>query len=104
MFLRHPKDIKTISGLGEEFSIETHLNAAKAHQWYFQEEPISSESGEYSGSTTNRLTITKCLPKHEGTYKCVITDESGQKFTSESSTLTVGELVFFVSLVHRCKV
>ena len=93
MFLRHPEDRKAKRGSNAEFSIETFGNIVEKNQWYFQEKPISSEEANYKGSTTDRLTITKCLPQCEGAYKCVVTIESGETFTSESATLTVGELV-----------
>ena len=91
MFLHHPKDIETLPGSIEEFSVKTS-KATMTYQWYFQEQPISSEDDDYGGSATDSLTIAKCLLKHKGAYKCVVTDVFGNKFTSESATLTIGKL------------
>ena len=91
MFLHHPKDIKTLPGSFKEFSVKTS-KATLTYQWYFQEQPISSEDDDYRGSTRDNLTIAKCLPKHKGAYKCVVTDVLGNKFTSENATLTIGKL------------
>ena len=88
--LAHPKDINTKPGSSVEFSVTTAITA-KACIWYFQERPISSEETEYRGSTTSILSITRCLPKHKGAYKCAVSTESGQTFYSESAALTIGE-------------
>ena len=91
MFLHHPKDIETPPGSIEEFSVKTSKTTL-TYQWYFQEQPISSEDDDFRGSTTDSLTIAKCSPKHKGVYKCVVTDESEETFTSENATLTIGKL------------
>ena len=91
MILCHPKDIETKPGSSVEFFIENSRTAI-AHKWHFQEQTISSDNADYRGPTTERLTITECLPKHKGAYKCVVTDESGKTFISESATLTIGKL------------
>ena len=90
MILCHPKDIETKPGSSVEFFIETSRTAI-AHEWHFQEQTISSDT-DYRGSSTDHLTVIKCLPKHKGTYKCIVTDESGKTFISESATLTIGKL------------
>ena len=97
MILCHPKDIETKPGSSVEFFIEISRTAI-AHEWHFQEQTISSDNTDYRGPTTEHLTIAKCLPKHKGAYKCVVTDESGKTFTSESATLTIGRLAFVYKL------
>ena len=99
MILHHPKDIVTELGLRVIFSIETSRTATE-HQWYFQQQLISSEDVTYNGFTTDTLTITKCLPKHKGVYKCVVTDESGEMFMSESATLKISK--FILAIVLYC--
>ena len=91
IFLIHPKNVTTKPGLTVEFSIETS-SKVKAYQWYFQEKPLSSEGTDYRGFTTKKLTIVKCLPKHKGAYKCVVTDESGETFTSIVASLSIGKV------------
>ena len=95
MILCHPKDIKTKPGSSVEFFIETSRTAI-AHEWHFQEQTISSDDADYRGPTTERLTVTKCLPKHKGAYKCVVTNTFGKTFTSESATLTIGKLALYM--------
>ena len=89
-FLMHPMDVHTKPGLSVNFSIKTS-QSAKTRKWYFQEEQISSEATDYGGSTTDSLVIARCLPKHKGVYRCVVTDASGKTHTSDNATLTIGE-------------
>ena len=91
MFLVHPEDVITKPGLRAEFSIAT-TSTANTYKWHFQGKEISSEETDYIGTTTNTLIIEKCLPKHKGSYKCVVTflDKSEEIFISESATLTIG--------------
>ena len=90
-FQKHPMNVSTQPGLQVEFSVETS-KAVKAYNWYFQEKPLSSEETDYIGTTSGNLTIAKCLPKHKGAYKCVVTDEFDETYSSEAASLTIGEL------------
>ena len=101
MFLRHPEDTEAKNSSNVEFSIKTFGIIIKMHQWYFQEKPISSEEANYRGSTTDTLTITKCSPEHTGVYKCVVNEESGKTFTSESAILTVGKLMLVLLYTYN---
>ena len=98
MFLKHPSDADSQPGSTVKFSIVSEV--AITYIWYFKENPISKEDTEYSGSTTDSLTITVCLPKHKGSYKCVITDDSGRTHTSKNATLTIGEFVSVCVFVY----
>lgn len=93
--MKHPQNSNAQPGLTVEFSVETSPTA-KTYIWYFQDKQISSEDAEYSGSTTDILTIATCLPKHKGPYKCIVTDESDKKHTSESATLAMGEPIAYL--------
>ena len=84
-------NVTTKPGLTVEFSVQTYSTVRK-WEWYFQEETISNEEADYRGSTTEKLIIEKCLPKHKGAYKCVVTDESGETFTSKTATLSIGTI------------
>ena len=67
----------------------SRLLQRQAPTQYFQEKQI-----DYEGSTTSWLIIRKYLPKHEGAYRCVATDESGKAFTScrECYSIKMGKL------------
>ena len=71
------------------FSIETS-KMAKAYQWYFNGNEISNEDMDYEGSTTEVLSINKCLPKHKGSYKCVLINELDTSLSTEIATLKIG--------------
>ena len=91
-FLKHPRNVNTQPGLSVEFSITTS-QPVRICNWYFQENLISSEDADYIGSTTDSLTIAKCLPKHKGTYKCVVTDEFDETHSSKVASLTMGKFL-----------
>ena len=91
IILKQPEDITSKPGMIIEFTIQTS-SAAKTFNWYFESKSISSEETNCEGITTDILTIKKCLPKHKGAYKCLVTNKSGETFSSESATLTIGEL------------
>ena len=90
-FAVQPKDVLTILGGNGEFTVQTSP-PAKTYTWHFKDKPITSENTDYGGCKTDKLFISKCLPKHVGVYMCVVTDESGEAFTSEKGTLKLGEL------------
>ena len=91
-FLKQPINVNTQPGLRVEFSITTS-QIVKSYNWYFQEKPISSEDIDFVGSATDSLTIAKCLPKHKGAYKCVVTDEFDETYSSEVASLTMSKLL-----------
>ena len=72
-----------------EFSIETS-KAAQVYQWYLNGKEISNEDKGYEGSTTEVLSINKCLPKYKGLYKCVLITELDTSLTTESAVLKIG--------------
>ena len=91
--LKQPKDVRSKPGMRVEFSFETSP-AAQAYKWYFQSKLISSKETDYEGATTSTIIIQKCLPKHKGTYRCIVTNESAERFPSKSVTLTIGKMRF----------
>ena len=92
-FVIQPKDVLTNLGESIEFSIKTSPMAT-TYLWHFQEKQITSEDIDYEGYKTDNLLIPKCLPKHRGAYKCIVTDEAGETLSSESGMLKFGELSF----------
>ena len=65
------------------------MPSAQAYQWYLNGDKISNEDKDYEGSTTECLSIYKCLPKHKGSYYVVAT-KMEIKLTSEIATLKIG--------------
>ena len=87
--LTHPKDVVCKPGDRLGFSIETS-KTAQSYKWYLNGNEISSEDEDYEGSTTEVLSINKCLPKHKGSYKCVLVTELDTSLTTESAVLKIG--------------
>ena len=88
---KHPIDqLNCIPGSQVEFSVSTTLQQLE-YQWYCNEKPIDANNPEYAGSTINCLLLHECLLKHQGLYKCVITDEtSNMSITSRTARLKLG--------------
>ena len=71
------------------FSIETST-PAKAYQWYWNEKEIIKEDKDYDGSTAETLFIDKCLPKHKGSYQCIVMTELDTSLSTDIATLKIG--------------
>ena len=96
--LTQSKNAACISGDQVGFTIETS-KTAKAYQWFLNENKISNEDDDYEGSTTKHLSISKCLPKHKGSYKCVVITELDTVLTSKVAILIIGELTLWLLFV-----
>ena len=59
------------------------------YQWYFKDEAITTANADYEGSTASVLRIENCLSKHEGTYKCVVTDPAGKSVSSKEASVKI---------------
>ena len=84
-----PKDVCCKPGEKVEFTIST-APSATTYQWYFKNQAISLP--DYEGQTSERLLVSKYLPKHRGAYWCVAGDGSGTQITSRHAALTAGNL------------
>ena len=87
--LTQPKNVVCKPGEESGFSIKTS-KTAPAYQWYLNGNKISIKDKDYKGCTTEELSISKCLPKHKGSYKCFVTTESDTLLISEIATLKIG--------------
>ena len=85
-----PRAINSIPGIRARYSVAMDPGF-KNYQWYFKEKLISIDDDDYEGSTTSHLSIKRCLSKHSGTYKCVVTNKFGELRSSETATLTLGK-------------
>ena len=90
--LTQPENVVCKPGDNLEFTVETS-STAKSYQWNLNGKEISNEDRDYDGSNTKHLSICKCLPKHKGSYKCVITTELDTSLSSEIATLKIGMYV-----------
>ena len=87
--MTQPKNVVCQPGDKLGFSIATS-KPAQAYQWYWNEKEICKEDKDYDGSTTEALCVNLCLPKHKGSYKCVLVTELDTSLSSEIATLKIG--------------
>ena len=87
--LTQPKNVVCQPGDKLEFSIETS-KTAQAYQWFLNRKEINKEDKDYDGSTAEVLSINRCLPKHKGSYQCIITTELDTSLRTEIATLNIG--------------
>ena len=93
--LLHPEDqIDCLPGSRIQFSITlSATSTAASFQWYFQGSIIDADNSDYSGATEKILIVLECLSVHQGQYKCIVTDRSGQtKVDSKTAHLVLGML------------
>ena len=86
------------------FSIETS-KPAQAYQWYWNEKEINKEDKDYDGSTAETLFIDGCLPKHKGSYQCIVMTELDTSLSTDIVTLKIGmytELCHLTSNLFCC--
>ena len=98
--LTQPDNVVCKPGDKLGFTIETSPTA-KSYQWKLNGNEISGEDMEYHGSTTNFLSISKCLPKHKGSYKCIVTTELDTSLTSEIATLKIGICIMYINVCRQ---
>ena len=92
--LRHPIDqMGCVPGSRVEFSVLTNLQEAR-YQWFCNNQQVETNNPDYEGSTTNHLVVLECLLKHQGQYKCLISDEPKNIIiTSEPAVLKLGRYI-----------
>ena len=86
----HPQNTTSKPGERVEFLVQTDP-IARSYMWYHQEVEISTNDPHYVGPASHLLLIKKCLPKHKGAYKCLVTDTSGKSYFSRSAMLKIGK-------------
>ena len=87
--MTQPKNVICQPGDKLGFSIQTS-KPAQAYQWYWNEKEICKEDKDYDGSTAEALTLDKCLPKHKGSYQCIVMTELETLLRTETATLKIG--------------
>ena len=87
--MTQPKNVICQPGDKLGFSIATS-KPAKAYQWYWNEKEINKEDKDYDGSTAETLFIDECLPKHKGSYQCIVMTELDTSLSTDIATLKIG--------------
>ena len=87
--LTQPKNVSCQPGDKVGFSIKTS-KTAQTYQWFVNRKVINNEDKDYDGSTAEVLSINRCLPKHKGSYQCIITTELDTLLSTEITTLKIG--------------
>ena len=87
--MTQPKNVVCQPGDKLEFSIETS-RTAQAYQWCLNGTEVNKEDKDYDGSTTKALSINRCLPKHKGSYQCIVMTELETSLSTEIATLEIG--------------
>ena len=87
--LTQPKNIVCQPGDKLVFLVETS-KIAQAYQWYWNEKKIPTDNKDYEGCVSDKLSINGCLPKHKGSYKCIVMTELDTSLSTEIATLKIG--------------
>ena len=87
--LTQPKNVVCQPGDKLGFSIETS-KTAQAYQWCLNGTKITTDNKDYEGCISEKLSINGCLPKHKGSYQCVVMTELDTSLTAEIATLKIG--------------
>ena len=87
-YTSQPKDATAAEGQAVNFEVSA-IGRGITYQWYYKRPNSTWKKAAVSGSKTAVLPITAGT-KNDGTsYRCVITDEAGNKITSAAGTLTL---------------
>ena len=96
-YTSQPKDVTAAEGEAVNFEVSA-IGRGITYQWYFMRPNSSWKKATVSGSNTAVLPITAST-KNDGTsYRCVITDEEGNKITSAAGLLTVDNTLRITSI------
>ena len=87
--LTQPKNVVCQPGDKLGFSIETS-KIAQAYQWCLNGIKITTDNKGYEGCISEKLSINGCLPKHKGSYQCIVVTELDTSLSTEIATLKIG--------------
>ena len=87
--LTQPKNVICQPGDKLGFSIETS-KIAQAYQWCLNGIKITTDNKDYEGCISEKLSINGCLPKHKGSYQCIVVTELETSLSTEIATLKIG--------------
>ena len=74
------------------FSIVTS-SGQFSYNWCLDDQSIPDDNPDYRGARTSEIVVMKSLPKHCGSYKCIITEKNrlDVNIPSNSATLEIGK-------------
>lgn len=84
----YEKNVEAFLGKSASFAVtaKSNRNLALKYQWYYG---YDEEDGEaIGGATSDEYVINVVTPSRKGSYFCVVTDEKGNRVSSERFTLT----------------
>ena len=87
--MSQPKNVICKPGDKLGFSVETS-KTAQAYQWCLNGIQLMSDNKDYEGCISEKLFINGCLPKHKGSYQCIVVTELDTSLTTEIATLKIG--------------
>ena len=87
-YTSQPKDATAAEGQDVNFEVSAIGHNVK-YQWYFKRPDSTWKKATKAGSTTAIFPITAGTINNGTSYRCVITDEAGNKITSAAGLLTV---------------
>ena len=93
--MTQPKNVICQPGDKLGFSVETS-KTAQAYQWCLNGIKIPTDNKDYEDCISEKLSINGCLPKHKGSYQCIVVTELDTSLSTEIATLKIGMTLNFV--------
>ena len=88
-FTDGPDDTSAAKGGKAVFSVKTNGNGLK-YQWQYRTSSKASwKNASFTGSKTSKLTVSATSSRNGYQFRCIITDENGNKATSGTAKLKV---------------
>ena len=98
---RHPDDrLNVASGSSVEFTVTATGDGDLAYRWQRNAADLDPPPEGVTGETTNTLHIDNVEKKHEGTYKCMVSNAAGST-PSNCAQLTVCKLLYLVFIIQQ---
>ena len=93
MITKNPSDKKVPHGNSATFSVEA-FGDGLTYQWQKNNMSLQPTNGsKFEGVDTMTLTVNDVQIEDIGTYRCVVTNETGNSVTSNEVILIVGNLL-----------
>ena len=87
-YISQPKDAAASEGQVVNFEVSA-IGRGVTYQWYYKRPGSTWKKTTVSGSKTADIPITASTVNDGTSYRCVITDEAGNKITSSAALLTL---------------
>ena len=97
MITKHPSDKKVSHGNSTAFFVEA-IGDGLTYQWQKNNMSLQPTNGKkFEGVDTMTLTVNDVDIQDSGTYRCVVTNGTGNNVISNEVTLTVGKLLYIIN-------